>query len=161
MDLLFLIWEIAQWIFHLVNWCFVSLGIVYTHRNEDIVNFGPGIQGKIDTSIPLDDSLVKPSISLDLDHQRKKPDSIPKKQKVPLIDERKRTQYRLLAQSLGMGELAFSKWLLSATPLEREKVLLDFKKKKKIPNGWSQGGSCGWQKVFLVSILNSTKTFIV
>ncbi|RZB75411.1 switch 2 [Glycine soja] len=113
----------------------VDLGIVYTHRNEDIVNFGPGIQGKIDTSIPLDDSLVKPSISLDLDHQRKKPDSIPKKQKVPLIDERKRTQYRLLAQSLGMGELAFSKWLLSATPLEREKVLLDFKKKKKIPNG--------------------------
>nr|KYP44537.1 hypothetical protein KK1_033937 [Cajanus cajan] len=98
-------------------------GIVYAHRNEDIVNFGPGIQGKIDTSIPSNDTLVKPSISLD--HQRKK------RHKVPLIDERKRGQYRLLAQSMGMGELAFSKWLLSATPLEREKVLLDYKKKKK------------------------------
>lgn len=104
------------------------LGIVYTHRNEDIVNFGPGIQGKIN-AIPSNDSLVKPSTSLD--HQRKKPE----KRKVPLIDDRKRTQYKLLAQSMGMEELAFSKWLLSATPLEREKVLLDYKKKKKMPNG--------------------------
>jgi len=52
-----------------------------------------------------------------------------------LIDDRKRTQYKLLAQSMGMEEFAFSKWLLSATPLEREKVLLDYKKKKKMPNG--------------------------
>jgi len=36
---------------------------------------------------------------------------------------------------MGMEEFAFSKWLLSATPLEREKVLLDYKKKKKMPNG--------------------------
>ncbi|QCD87728.1 DNA excision repair protein ERCC-6 [Vigna unguiculata] len=106
-----------------------DLGIVYTHRNEDIVNFGPGIQGKINASIPSNDSLVKPNISLD--HQRKRPE----KSKVRLIDDRKRTQYKLLAQSMGMEELAFSKWLLSATPLEREKVLLDYKKKKKMPNG--------------------------
>ncbi|XP_047158814.1 switch 2 [Vigna umbellata] len=105
-----------------------GLGIVYTHRNEDIVNFGPGIQGKINAN-PSNDSLVKPSTSLD--HQRKRPE----KRKVPLIDDRKRTQYKLLAQSMGMEELAFSKWLLSATPLEREKVLLDYKKKKKMPNG--------------------------
>ncbi|KAJ1389774.1 P-loop containing nucleoside triphosphate hydrolase, partial [Sesbania bispinosa] len=112
---------------------FEDLGIVYAHRNEDIVNFGPGIQGKIHTSSPSGDSLSEPSISLV--HQRKKPDCVPKKQKVPLIDEKKRTQYSLLAQSMGMGELAFSKWLLAATPLEREKVLVDYKKKKKIPNG--------------------------
>lgn len=102
---------------------------MYAHRNEDIVNSGHVIQGKIDTSIPSSDSL-----SISLVHQRKKPDCVSKKQKVTLIDERKRTQYRLLAQSMGMGELAFSKWLLSATPLEREKVLQDYKK-KKIPNG--------------------------
>ncbi|ESW04723.1 hypothetical protein PHAVU_011G120000 [Phaseolus vulgaris] len=106
-----------------------DLGIVYTHRNEDIVNFGAVIQGKINANIPSNDSLVKPGISSD--HQRKKPE----KSKVPLIDDRKRTQYKLLAQSMGMEEFAFSKWLLSATPLEREKVLLDYKKKKKMPNG--------------------------
>ncbi|XP_061362891.1 switch 2 [Gastrolobium bilobum] len=110
-----------------------DLGIVYAHRNEDIVNYRSGIQGKIYTSIPSSDSPSKPTMSLV--HQSKKPDCVLKKQKVPLIDERKRTQYSLLAQSMGMGELAFSQWLLSATPREREKVLLDYKKKKKIPNG--------------------------
>jgi len=64
-------------------------------------------------------------------HERKKPDYVPKKQKIPLIDERKRAQFSLLAESMGMGELAFSKWLLSATPVERENVLIDYKKKKK------------------------------
>ncbi|XP_027346708.1 switch 2 isoform X2 [Abrus precatorius] len=109
-----------------------DLGIVYAHRNEDIINFGPGVQGNINANIPSNDSLNKPSISLE--HQRRKPDCVPTKQSVPLIDERKRTQYSLIAQSMGMGELTFSKWLLSATPLEREKVLLDYQKKKKIPN---------------------------
>ncbi|XP_019414033.1 PREDICTED: switch 2 [Lupinus angustifolius] len=110
-----------------------DLGIVYAHRNEDVVNFGPGTQEKIDTGISSGDSLSMPNISSI--PQRKKPDCVPKKQKVTLIDERKRTQYRYIAQFMGMGELAFSKWLLSATPLEREKVLLDYKKKKKILNG--------------------------
>lgn len=109
--------------------CCVSVGIVYAHRNEDIVNFGPGIQGKISTRSPSKDILSKPSISSD--HQSKKPVCVPKKQKLPLVDERKRTQFSLIAQSMGMDELAFSKWLLSATPLERENVLLDYKKKKK------------------------------
>ncbi|KAL4328053.1 hypothetical protein AHAS_Ahas13G0161600 [Arachis hypogaea] len=113
---------------------FEDLGIVYAHRNEDIVNCGPVIQGKIDSRIPSkSDSLVKASISSV--NQRNKPDCVPKKQKAPLIDERKRTQYSLLAHSMGMEELAFSKWLLSATPKEREEVLQDFKKKKKMPNG--------------------------
>lgn len=120
--------------FHLVNWCFVSLGIVYAHRNEDIVNFGPGIQGQLSTSsTPSSDSLSKPSISLV--HKRKKPDHVPQKPKVPLIDERKRAKFSLLAESMGMGEIAFSKWILSATPVEREKVLIDYKKKKKMPKG--------------------------
>jgi hypothetical protein len=36
---------------------------------------------------------------------------------------------------MGMGELAFSKWLLSATSEERKKVLIDYKKKKKKTKG--------------------------
>ncbi|XP_073226331.1 switch 2 isoform X4 [Cicer arietinum] len=113
---------------------FEDLGIVYAHRNEDIVNFGPGIQGQLSTSsTPSSDSLSKPSISLV--HKRKKPDHVPQKPKVPLIDERKRAKFSLLAESMGMGEIAFSKWILSATPVEREKVLIDYKKKKKMPKG--------------------------
>jgi hypothetical protein len=68
-------------------------------------------------------------------HQKEKPDCVPKKVKVTLIDERKRAQFSLLAESMGMGELAFSKWLLSATPEERKKVLIDYKKKKKKTKG--------------------------
>ncbi|KAF7822971.1 Switch 2 [Senna tora] len=109
-----------------------DLGIVYAHRNEDIVNAGPGIQGKIDISISPSDSPSKPSIPI---VQRQKPVCVGEKRKAPLIDERKRTQYKLLARSVGMGELEFSKWVLSATPMEREKVLQDYKKRKKFPRG--------------------------
>ncbi|CAI8617035.1 unnamed protein product [Vicia faba] len=107
---------------------FEDLGIVYAHRNEDIVNSRPAIQGQLSTDgAPSSDSLS----NMSLVHQRKKPDCVPKKQKIPLIDERKRAQFSLLAKSMGMDELAFSKWLLSATPVEREKVLIDYNKKKK------------------------------
>ncbi|KAI5387826.1 switch 2 [Lathyrus oleraceus] len=107
-----------------------DLGIVYAHRNEDIVNSRPAIQEQLSTSgAPSSDSLSKSNISLV--HQRKKPDCVPKRQKIPLIDERKRTEFSLLAKSMGMEELAFSKWLLSATPVEREKVLINYNKKKK------------------------------
>lgn len=108
----------------------VSLGIVYAHRNEDIVNFGPGIQRKIDINISQNDSLNIPCIP---SVQREK--FVCKKQKVPLINKRKRTQYSLLARSMGMGELEFSRWLLSATLMDREKVLQDYKRRKKIPKG--------------------------
>ncbi|PNY06301.1 DNA repair and recombination RAD26-like protein [Trifolium pratense] len=108
---------------------FEDLGIVYAHRNEDVVNSRPVIQGQLSTSdTPSSDDLSRTSISVV--HQKEKPDCVPKKLKVTLIDERKRAQFSLLADSMGMGELAFSKWLLSATPEERKKVLIDYKKKK-------------------------------
>ncbi|CAK8577032.1 unnamed protein product [Lathyrus sativus] len=107
-----------------------DLGIVYAHRNEDVVNSRPGTQGQLSTSDPpSSDSLSKSNISLV--HQREKPDCVPKKQKIPLIEERKLAEFSLLAESMGMEELAFSKWLLSATPVEREKVLINYNKKKK------------------------------
>ncbi|WJX50946.1 Swi5 complex subunit Swi2, variant 2 [Trifolium repens] len=113
---------------------FEDLGIVYAHRNEDIVNSRPVIQGQFSTSsTPSSDDLCRPSISVV--HQKEKPDCVPKTVKVTLIDERKRAQFSLLAESMGMGELAFSKWLLSATPEERKKVLIDSKKKKKKTKG--------------------------
>lgn len=48
-----------------------------------------------------------------------------------LSNDRKKSKYRLLAQFMGMGELEFSKWLLSATPSNRERVLRDYKKRKE------------------------------
>jgi len=84
------------------------------------------IQRQLSTSsTSSSDGQSEPSSTLV--HERKKPDCVPKK----LIDERKRAQFSLLAESMGMEELAFSKWLLSATPVEREKVLIDYKKKNK------------------------------
>ena len=114
---------------------FLSLGIVYAHRNEDVVNAGPGIQGKMDINIPQNDSLSQPHIPT---ARRSKPNGVNEKENVPSIQDWKRSQYSLLAQFKGMGEFEFSKWLLSATPLERKKVLRDYKKRKeKVPNGWN------------------------
>ncbi|KAK9285315.1 hypothetical protein L1049_024506 [Liquidambar formosana] len=110
-----------------------DLGIVYTHRNEDIVNFGPGIQRKEEVSIPQNDSLKQPSIPF---LGKRKADKVGGKEKATSSKDWKRSQYSLLAQSMGMGVVEFSKWLLSATPLDREKALRDFKKRReKMPNG--------------------------
>lgn len=111
----------------------MCLGIVYAHRNEDIVNAGAGIQGKMDLSIPQNDRLNPPCVPM---ARRNKPECVSEKENVSSMKDKKKKQYSLLAQFVGMGELEFSKWLLSATPLEREKVLRDFKKRKeKVPNG--------------------------
>ncbi|XP_054815240.1 switch 2 isoform X2 [Prosopis cineraria] len=111
-----------------------DLGVVYAHRNEDIVNFGPGIQGKTETSIPHGESQRIPVVP------REGFERVAEKHEVPIISEWKRTQYRLLAQSRGMGELEFSLWLLSATPMEREEVLLDYL--TSTPKGKSPSSSC-------------------
>ncbi|KAL5573518.1 hypothetical protein UlMin_023115 [Ulmus minor] len=107
-----------------------DLGIVYAHRNQDVVNNGPGIQEKLEMDIPQNNSLRKgPSVPV----ARRK---IGGKENVSSPEYRKRIQFSLLARSVGMGELEFSKWLLSAAPWEREKVLQDYKKRKeKEPNG--------------------------
>ncbi|EEF44408.1 switch 2 [Ricinus communis] len=81
-------------------------GILYAHRNEDIINLGPGMRKKNAVSIPQN------------------------------VKDRKKTQYSRLAQFMGMDEIDFSKWILSASPLERENVLQKFKKRKnKLPDG--------------------------
>uniref|UniRef100_A0A5B6ZDQ1 Putative switch 2 n=1 Tax=Davidia involucrata TaxID=16924 RepID=A0A5B6ZDQ1_DAVIN len=110
-----------------------DLGIVYAHRNEDIVNFGPGVQGKEKVSMPHNDSLRRqcfPAMG------RRKSDAAGGKENAAASKKQKKSQYSLLAQFMGMGEVEFSKWLLSAAPAEREKVLRDYKKRKgKKPDG--------------------------
>nr|GMC72791.1 switch 2 [Ipomoea batatas] len=108
-----------------------DLGIVYAHRNEDVVNLRP-------VAIPTSEEQNM--------QQRKFPgvggrklDATNGKEKAGNSDEvkmRKKRQYCRIAQFMGMKELQFSKWILSATPAEREKVLKDYKKRnEKVLNG--------------------------
>ncbi|KAK4342339.1 hypothetical protein RND71_038155 [Anisodus tanguticus] len=112
-----------------------DLGIVYAHRYEDIVNLGPAkIKEKKEQTLHLD--YPQPKFST---VGKRKSEAITGKENVVTVNPikmRKRSQYSLLARFMGMEEVQFSKWLLSATPAEREKVLKDYRKRKeKIPNG--------------------------
>ncbi|KAK4368950.1 hypothetical protein RND71_012742 [Anisodus tanguticus] len=58
--------------------------------------------------------------------EKRKSDAITGKENVGTVNPikmRKKSQYSLLARFMGMEEVQFSKWLLSATPAKREKVL--------------------------------------
>ncbi|KAL2474046.1 Switch 2 [Forsythia ovata] len=108
-----------------------DLGIVYAHRNEDIVNFGAGNQEKATLSTGLKGAVTQP---YNPTLGTKRSDVEQEKENVKLValsKRRKRSQYSLLAQSMGMEEVEFSKWLLSATRAEREIVLRDYKKRKE------------------------------
>nr|TKS12210.1 switch 2 [Populus alba] len=108
-----------------------ELGILYTHRNEDIVNIGPGIRKNTEESIPGKDNINNPPVK-----RRRKPDDVGGKRNDLASKDWKKIQYSLLAQFMGMGEVEFSKWVLSATPSERENALRDYKKRKeKMPDG--------------------------
>ncbi|CAN6706632.1 unnamed protein product [Malus baccata var. baccata] len=105
-----------------------EVGIVYAHRNEDIVNYGPGTQGTTEMTIPQNGSLVDPGIHVS---RKKKLDGIGGKENFPSPMDQKRIQYSRLSKFMGLGELEFSKWVMSATPMERERALGDFRKRKK------------------------------
>ncbi|XP_060190147.1 switch 2 [Lycium barbarum] len=114
-----------------------DVGIVYAHRYEDIVNLGPAkIKEKKGATMHFDYSLHQPKFST---VGKRKSDTITGKENVGTVNAikmRKKSQYSLLARFMGMEEVQFSNWLLSATPAEREKVLKDYRKRKeKIPNG--------------------------
>ncbi|KAL4585268.1 hypothetical protein LXL04_009884 [Taraxacum kok-saghyz] len=97
-----------------------DLGIVYAHRNEDIVNHGGGchVTQEVGTSIQI------PILPL-----------VGKKKLVKDSEDgngsRKMKQYRLVARFMKMEVVEFSKWVLSASIGERERVLRDFKRRKE------------------------------
>lgn len=80
-------------------------------------------------SIPEVVSLAAPA------KRRRKSDDAGEKENALSSKDQKRIQYSLLAQFMSMGEVEFSKWVLSATHAERENVLQQFKKRKKVANG--------------------------
>ncbi|XP_068654852.1 switch 2 [Aristolochia californica] len=110
---------------------FLDLGIVYSHRNEDIINSKPGIldQWKTDeTSVETTSYTYIQQAS-----DRHKTNRPVEDDRGPTKKEKTRSEYGLLAGFVGMGELEFSEWLLSASPSQREKALRDYKNHKKKP----------------------------
>ncbi|XP_004303097.1 PREDICTED: switch 2 [Fragaria vesca subsp. vesca] len=105
-----------------------DVGVVYAHRNEDIVNNRPGMKGTMEIVGGCNNSLKQLCTGV---ARRKQQDSAGGKENVYVSTDRKRIQFSLLGKFMGMGELEFSKWVVSATPLEREKVIQDFKKRNK------------------------------
>nr|XP_016440493.1 PREDICTED: switch 2-like [Nicotiana tabacum] len=107
------------------------LGIVYAHRFEDIVDLGPAVtKEKKEQTVHLNNAPGLPECST---VGKRKSDAITGKENVGTgnpIKMRKKNQFSLIACFMGMEEVQFSKWLLSATPAEREKVLKDYHKEK-------------------------------
>ncbi|OMO62770.1 SNF2-related protein [Corchorus capsularis] len=101
-----------------------DLGILYAHRNEDIVNNKPGFRQKIEAVVTQDNNLERESTS---SCKRK----LGGEENVHSCRDHKRIQYGRLAQFKGMGVVEFSKWVISASPSERESVLMDYKRRKK------------------------------
>lgn len=124
-----------------------ELGIVYAHRNEDIVNLGPGIEGKRQLSAsqsgPSDvgpgtegkkEVIVSQKDMLRqrcLPSVRRKKSGAASAKENALSKTQKKSQYSLLAEFMGMGVVEFSKWFLSATDKEREKVYREYRKRKE------------------------------
>lgn len=97
------------------------------------MNYGPGLQGMIKASVPQDDNSGQTIIPV---VKKRKQSDVNGKENISSSKDQKKIQYNLISQFVGMEVIEFSKWVLAATPSEREKVLRDYKKRKeKRPNG--------------------------
>ncbi|KAF3332904.1 Switch 2 [Carex littledalei] len=99
-----------------------DLGIIYAHRNEDVVNMGIT---KTHIFVSTEDNgheVDGSSNTANESHQIRHPAG---------REERKRKEFSRVASFMGMREIEFSKWVLSASPLERQEMLENYKKKKK------------------------------
>ncbi|KAL8234246.1 hypothetical protein R6Q59_020346 [Mikania micrantha] len=97
-----------------------DLGIVYAHRNEDIIS-----SHERGCDVKQEVRACEPNQSL----PKKK--HIGKKGTASLTRPRKLKQYRLLASSMGMQVVEFSKWFLSASLVEREHALRNYKRQRE------------------------------
>jgi hypothetical protein len=112
-----------------------STGIVYAHRNEDVVNSRTNEREKGATDETVQSSLEElHSKKNETKHTvMEKSYSLEEKRKVARSYslEQKRKEFSCIASFMGMDDLEFSKWLLSASPLQRSEVLQNYKRKKK------------------------------
>lgn len=103
-----------------------DLGILYSHRNEDVVNFGPGTSVSITDRVTATNDFKEPHkcpiVAKQLNNGPETKSS---------LREQKKRQFSLIAQFMGKTEIEFSRWILSAAPRDREQVLRDYKRKRK------------------------------
>lgn len=98
-------------------------GIVYAHRNEDIVNSKPGVQ--------VEKAAVTLEHNIPMAMSKRKVNEITGKENMDLLMDWKKKEFSRLAQHMGMEELEFSKWLLAASSAQREKVLQNYIKNRE------------------------------
>ncbi|GJN23858.1 hypothetical protein PR202_gb11548 [Eleusine coracana subsp. coracana] len=97
-------------------------GIVYAHRNEDVVNMRTN--GRNDCAI---DQMIQSSAEeLENKHETTKLSVMAKSYSM----EQKKEEFSRIASFMGMSDLEFSKWLLTASPQQRSEVLKNYKRKK-------------------------------
>ncbi|CAL9194332.1 unnamed protein product [Musa hybrid cultivar] len=102
-----------------------ELGIVYAHRNENVVNMGPGNLGQKEAGTR--ENFTGKTLS------KTRGNSLERIYNMGRLssEQQKRNEFRSIAHNMGMAELEFSKWLLSASPSQRIEVLQNYKEKKK------------------------------
>lgn len=101
-----------------------DMGIVYAHRNEDVINSRPG-SNEVNIFENVSQYSENPI------RGRRKSDSLGGKENAMSSKTWKKHQFTLMARSMNMGEVEFSRWLLSATPTDRENALREYKKRKE------------------------------
>ncbi|CAA0161720.1 unnamed protein product [Arabidopsis thaliana] len=106
-----------------------DLGIVYAHRNEDIINIG---ETTTSTSQRLNGDGNSDENLECADRKKKKRKGCSEEEDMSSSNrEQKREKYKMLAEFKGMEILEFSRWVLSASPFDREKLLQDFLERVK------------------------------
>uniref|UniRef100_A0A0E0KFK3 Helicase ATP-binding domain-containing protein n=1 Tax=Oryza punctata TaxID=4537 RepID=A0A0E0KFK3_ORYPU len=97
-------------------------GIVYAHRNEDVVNMGTN-----EASNCAEDKTV-PSHLEELQSKKNETMRTISAKSYSLVQKKK--EFSRIASFMGMNDLEFSKWLLSVSPLQRHEVLDRYRNKK-------------------------------
>ncbi|CAH2039006.1 unnamed protein product, partial [Thlaspi arvense] len=104
-----------------------DLGIVYAHRNEDIIN-GGGTETSTSQRLNGDGNSNENLQCVG----RKKKKIISVEEDISFSNrEQKREKYKMLAAFKGMPILEFSRWILSASSFDREMLLQDFLERVK------------------------------
>ncbi|CAA7035167.1 unnamed protein product [Microthlaspi erraticum] len=101
-----------------------DLGILYSHRNEDIINCGRTTttsQKNSDENFQFGDR-----------RNKKKRKGLSEEEDMSSSNrEQKREQYKMVAKFKGMEILEFSRWVISASQFDREMLLQDFLERVK------------------------------
>ncbi|KAL0732282.1 hypothetical protein Bca4012_008491 [Brassica carinata] len=109
-----------------------DLGIVYAHRNEDIINGGRAGTSKSSQRFNGEGGSDENLECADQKKKKKKMKGGSEEEGMSFSNrERKREKYKMLAEFKGMEIMEFSRWVLSASPYVREKLLQEFSDRVK------------------------------